>query len=247
MNSTTKKGSIGCDNNGTTGIYAASKVVLRAALDGGTTTGLEVTTAAVYPSTAITLGTASNKWSTVYATTFDGNATTATTASKLSNTSAIGATDRPVYFTAEGVPAQTAYRMVSTNVAANSAIVYNENFDTGIWYVNNIPAASNPANPGNNISDGAMYVNKYSDSWIHEIYGDYRTGQIAVRGKNNGTWQAWRKILDSSNYTDYAVTLTGTNASGNWNINAATATSIQTAGTTAQFYRGDNSWSNIIK
>ena len=325
-----------------------------------------------------------------------GNADTATTASKLSNTSAIGATDRPVYFTAEGVPAQTTYRMVSTNVAANSAIVYNENFDTGIWYVNNIPVASNPANPGNNISDGAMYVNKYSDSWIHEIYGDYRTGQIAVRGKNNGTWQAWRKILDSSNYTDYVVaktagvtavtwdatnkkltrtingvaadvmtaaqmstalelgtiaskaitdylsvkysnldytstatsmgvypinsqihpvtgkaefggaiqfgsistsnnyyaaqllissqsggtspvhayirrmtsapgwsnwatlldnnnytdytvTQTGAGASGDWNINAATATSIQTAGTTAQFYRGDNSWSNIIK
>ena len=72
MNSTTKKGSIGCDNNGITGIYAASKVVLRAALDGGTTTGLEVTTTAVYPSTAITLGTASNKWSTIYGTTFDG-------------------------------------------------------------------------------------------------------------------------------------------------------------------------------
>jgi hypothetical protein len=32
----------------------------------------------MYPTASITLGTASNKWSTVYATTFDGNATTAT-------------------------------------------------------------------------------------------------------------------------------------------------------------------------
>ena len=24
-----------------------------------------------------------------------------------------------------------------------------------------------------------------------------------MRGKNNGTWQAWRKVLDSSNYTNY--------------------------------------------
>nr|WP_300841715.1 tail fiber domain-containing protein [uncultured Acetatifactor sp.] len=51
------------------------------------------------------------------------------------------------------------------------------------------------------ISDGALYKQVYSSSWAHEIYGDYRTGQIAVRGKNNGTWQAWRKLLDERNYT----------------------------------------------
>jgi hypothetical protein len=39
-----------------------------------------------------------------------------------------------------------------------------------------------------------------------------------VRGKNNGTWQAWRKILDSSNYTDYTVTKDGTGATGTWGI-----------------------------
>lgn len=37
----------------------------------------------------------------------DGNAKTATTASKLSNTSAIGSSTRPVYFSASGVPIQT--------------------------------------------------------------------------------------------------------------------------------------------
>lgn len=35
---------------------------------------------------------------------YTGNAATATTASKLSNTSAVGAADRPVYFTNGGVP-----------------------------------------------------------------------------------------------------------------------------------------------
>ena len=63
-------------------------------------------------------------------------------------------------------------------------------------------------------NDGACYVQAYSTSWVHQIYGDYRTGQIAVRGKNNGTWQAWRKILDSSNYTSYCTPA---------NIGAATA------------------------
>ena len=66
-----------------------------------------------------------------------------------------------------------------------------------------------------------------------------------------------RKLLHSSNYTDYTVTKTGSGASGSWGIsvtgssasctgNAATAAAIQTAGTTAQFYRGDNTWSSTL-
>jgi Chaperone of endosialidase len=54
-------------------------------------------------------------------------------------------------------------------------------------------------------SDGALYSHLYSADWKHQIYGDYRTGQIAIRGKNSGTWQAWRTVLDSSNYTSYAM------------------------------------------
>ena len=67
-------------------------------------------------------------------------------------------------------------------------------------------------------TDGAIYSQSYSTSWMHQIYGDYRTGQIAVRGNNSGTWQGWRIVLDSSNYSSYAPTLTGTGASGTWGI-----------------------------
>lgn len=52
-------------------------------------------------------------------------------------------------------------------------------------------------------TDGGLYSSAYSSSWIHQIFGDFRTGQIAIRGKNSGTWQAWRTVLDSSNYTSY--------------------------------------------
>ena len=52
-----------------------------------------------------------------------------------------------------------------------------------------------------NQNDGAAFVQAYSASWVAQIYQDYRTGQIALRGRNNGTWQAWRKVIDSSNYT----------------------------------------------
>lgn len=56
-----------------------------------------------------------------------------------------------------------------------------------------------------NVKDGALYRQAYSANWVHQIYGDYRTGQIAVRGKNNGTWQNWRRILDESNYKSFCT------------------------------------------
>jgi hypothetical protein len=90
----------------------------------------------------------------------------------------------------------------------------------GVGYVNGTSLFSQ--------SDGGLYASAYSTSWVHQIYGDFRTGQIAIRGKNSGTWQAWRTVLDSSNYTSYSPSLTGSGASGTWGIsitgNAATVT-----------------------
>ena len=54
-------------------------------------------------------------------------------------------------------------------------------------------------------TDGGLYSSAYNSTWIHQIYGDFRTGQLAVRGKNSGTWQPWRTVLDSSNFSNYAV------------------------------------------
>lgn len=54
--------------------------------------------------------------------------------------------------------------------------------------------------PVYNQNDGAIYRQAYSNQWIHDIYGDYRTGQMAARGKNNGGWQPWRKIVDHLNF-----------------------------------------------
>lgn len=70
-----------------------------------------------------------------------------------------------------------------------------------------------------NATDGALYSQAYSANWQHQIAGDYRSGQIALRGKNNGTWQSWRTVIDSGNYNSYAPTLTGGGASGTWGIN----------------------------
>lgn len=154
----------------------------------------------------------------------------AITAGKLGTTT-VGGADRPIYLNL-GTATQTTYRMAGTNATATTARAITDNLETGIWYVNGTNSTDLYS-----IADGAAYVNKYSDSWIAEIYQDYRTGQIALRGKNNGTWQDWRKVLDSSNYTTWTVTKTGSGASGTWGIsisgNAATATTANKLGTTS--------------
>jgi len=85
-----------------------------------------------------------------------------------------------------------------TNSNSSNPITADSVTNNGLAYVNtNISLYSQ--------TDGALYSQAYSSNWIHQIYGDYRTGQIAIRGKNNGTWQSWRAVLDSSNYTSYAI------------------------------------------
>ena len=68
---------------------------------------------------------------------------------------------------------------------ANNAIK-NGNY----YYTSNGPATS----LGASTSDGALYTQAYNDSWVGQIAQDYRDGQLFVRGKNNGTWQAWYGI-----------------------------------------------------
>lgn len=48
-------------------------------------------------------------------------------------------------------------------------------------------------------TDGALYSQAHSAPYQHQIYGDYRTGQMAVRGKNADAWQPWRTVIDSGN------------------------------------------------
>lgn len=121
----------------------------------------------------------------------------------------------------------------SANSAGYATSAGNTNNIDGVAFTNtNSGSATNPDTIGTNgisytlvsllgQSDGALYSQAYSSAWQHQIFGDYRTGQIALRGRNNGTWQSWRTVLDSSNYNSYSPTLTGSGASGTWSINIA--------------------------
>jgi hypothetical protein len=81
-----------------------------------------------------------------------------------------------------------------TNTGSNSGINANTIASNGISYYNGFVD-----NFSGNATDGALYSQAHSSTWQHQIAGDYRSGQIALRGKNNNTWQAWRKVYDVSN------------------------------------------------
>lgn len=61
-----------------------------------------------------------------------------------------------------------------------------------------------------------------------QFWQDYITNNLYLRQRWGGSYGSWLTILSSSNYNSYAPTLTGTGASGTWNIsvsgNAATVT-----------------------
>ena len=91
-------------------------------------------------------------------------------------------------------------------------------------------------------SDGIILSMTWKDStaYGHQIFIDDSGYTIAHRYNSNNTWSSWSTILDSSNYTSYTVTKTGSGASGTWGINvtgsaatcsgnAGTATKLQTA------------------
>ena len=149
------------------------------------------------------------------ATSFDGTANitipvTSLDATKLSGTASIsttGSANHLDYF-------------YSTN--RDNAVNCNDTYINGNYYY----SGNGPT--GMSTADGALYVQSHSLSWVGQIAQDYRNGELAVRGKNNGTWTTWIKIIDSSNYNTYTPTKTGTGASGTWGIsitgNAATAT-----------------------
>lgn len=65
-----------------------------------------------------------------------------------------------------------------------------------------------------------------------DIYHRFRNTS-KVNNVDTVTWSSWKQMLDSSNYSLYTVTKTGTGASGTWGIsitgNAATATKLATA------------------
>ena len=105
------------------------------------------------------------------------------------------------------------------NTGSNDAVAANTIDSNGITYVTNVDGSS--TNLTGNATDGALYSQAYSSEWQHQIYGDYRSGIVYVRGKNSGTWQSWKRVALSSATTFSSVTsLTFTHNLGTANLTA---------------------------
>lgn len=77
-----------------------------------------------------------------------------------------------------------------------------------------------------------LYVGRNAEGYRYQKM--ITTGNlIYYRTYNSTSWSVWSTNIDSTNYTSYAPTKTGTGASGTWGIsvtgNAATATKLATA------------------
>lgn len=81
-----------------------------------------------------------------------------------------------------------------------------------VYYNANGPSTS----IGATTNDGALYSQAYNTNLVGQIAQDYRNGRLFVRGKNNGTWQAWKTLMDSGNilrYLGYTTSSTAKNFS----------------------------------
>lgn len=124
--------------------------------------------------------------------------------------------------------------------------------DANITHVNNGGVvhfkATSTMTSNKPMGDGSI-LHFYWDNaaaWNSQLYMPDASGySMQWRGSSAaGTWDNWRTLLDSNNYTSYTVTKTGTGASGTWDIsirgNAATASKIaaKLASTTKTFLLG---------
>lgn len=134
-----------------------------------------------------------------------------------------GVTGKPTTISGYGIT-----DIVSSNVG--SPVAADTTTKNGFYYVN-----SNISLFGQ--TDGALFVQAYDGTWASQIYQDYRTGQLAIRGRNSGTWQAWRTVLDSTNFLTSAPN-SGVTA-GTYNNVTVNAKGIVTGGSNVSYLTGN--------
>lgn len=110
-------------------------------------------------------------------------------------------------------------------VQVPSSYVTNWNDDTATYSASSVHSF---------ISLSTQYNNNNYGEFLVSSYGANNVGHV---GLNNSTWTAIKWFLDSTNYTSYTVTKTGSGASGTWGISisgtATNATNVNIADDTS--------------
>lgn len=134
--------------------------------------------------------------------------------------------------------AVTANRLTSQNTATscNNPGVYCIS-SAGSAVGNTTDYSADTPNLYTSVQYGTILRLKYNNSTVYytDIYNDANQNALYFKTVTNGASKGWVRILDSSNYTSYTVSKTGSGASGTWGIsisgNAASATQLATART----------------
>jgi len=117
-------------------------------------------------------------------------------------------------------------------------------------------SANAGASSGSNYPEskaGSLVVQKAAGvTQQYYVYND-NSPDVYFRGFYNGSWSSWRRIINTSNYTNFTVTKTGSGANGTWGINitgsagsAATASTAATASEVTVNTSSSNSIYNLV-
>lgn len=166
------------------------------ALTGGTMTG-QINSQGIVPTATnnYSLGTSSLKWRGVYATTFTGNLTgTAATASSLGNGhSATTSRSKLTYLSGQ-------YTNNATETADQIYLGSSTNWDV----------ISSPVKDGTDALCNIMSMRMaFNASFWHEIAATPNTNMLYHRNVSSNGAVNWKTILDSDNYSNYALSLSG--------------------------------------
>lgn len=157
------------------------------------------------------IGSSDNKWNKVYATSFEGNATSATSATKLSSTT-VAFTPAETALTPDEVYALVGGTTIKRGTWSYAGNGHISNDTTGVGTIDLAGATVIQADAGSS--------NQYTQLYLTSSTGSaegYKPNEIFMYNKNAGYSPSWTRVLTNRNYTDYCLPLAGGTMTGQIN------------------------------
>lgn len=128
--------------------------------------------------------------------------------------------------------------LTSANYSTYASPIWNQGWVAAPGYdANTLPGSRSQFTYSNNAPYTGAIVHFDANGYGLQLNGTYSGQELAFRNRNGdtSTWNTWRTILHSGNYTTYSPSLTGGGASGSWGISVTgSAGSVAASGITGQ-------------